>query len=113
MAMRANTWNGMDQPARSLFYIYPFDIWSTATNNYHLTARHVRGIDNVAADCLSRIHDKGLSIIDGLNLCCSRESEVNEGGSSNDSLFHSIGLGPINIADAELAMGAISGFLLG
>lgn len=52
--------------------------WSGALNNYHLTARHVRGVDNVVADCLSRIHVKGLSTINDLNLCCSRKKEVYE-----------------------------------
>lgn len=53
--------------------------WSSAIHNYHLTARHVRGVDNAVADSLSRIHEKGLSSLDNLNLCCSRNPEIVEG----------------------------------
>ncbi len=32
--------------------------WLSAVHNFHLTARYIRGADNVVSDCLSRLHDR-------------------------------------------------------
>lgn len=53
--------------------------WLSAMYNFHLTARHIRGIDNNVADNLSRIFVKGLKVIDELTLCCCRKVPFDEG----------------------------------
>lgn len=55
--------------------------WHSAVNNFHLTARHIRGIDNGVADVLSRIYSKGFSALNSLNLCCCRGEKIDEGKS--------------------------------
>ena len=46
--------------------------WLCVEFNIHLTARHVRGIDNTIADTLSRISlDDELGVLHSLYLCCS------------------------------------------
>ena len=46
--------------------------WLSAVNNFHLTARHIRGCDNHIPDLLSRIDEyKDLCVLHGMLLCCS------------------------------------------
>lgn len=46
--------------------------WICATNNVHLTARHIPGSANIVADLLSRvIFTNNLSILSDFSLCCS------------------------------------------
>ena len=46
--------------------------WYSALLNFHITCRHVRGVDNYLPDLLSRIHvSADLSNISCFGLCCS------------------------------------------
>lgn len=82
--------------------------WSSAINNFHLMARHVRGMDNIAADTLSRLYGKDLSSLIVMGLCCSRKAPVHESRPSiarqRDIWIDSIGMGPINPANQKLTM---------
>ena len=54
--------------------------WLTVKFNCHLFASHVRGVDNIAADCLSRLCDmKSTELLHVHDLCCCR-GIAEEGG---------------------------------
>ena len=51
--------------------------WLCVYHNIHLTSRHIRGIDNVLADQLSRLHSASdESVLIEFHLCCSRLSHL-------------------------------------
>lgn len=82
--------------------------WSAAVNNFYLTARHVRGVDNKVADALSRIFSKGLPSLYSLGLCCSRQTEFHESGlgclGQRNIREDSIRMGPFNVKNQKLTV---------
>lgn len=54
--------------------------WHSAIYNFHLTSRHIQGVNNVIADELSRVLPSGdVSIIERFSLCCSKTQRRNGG----------------------------------
>ena len=54
--------------------------WLSATHNFHLTCRHIRGEDNFLPDLLSRIQvSNSLSRLTLFNLCCSGLAPLGSG----------------------------------
>ena len=51
--------------------------WLCVCYNIHLTARHIKGVDNIIADGLSRLHSPtSFHILDEFQLCCSGFNSV-------------------------------------
>ena len=45
--------------------------WLSATNNFHITGRHIPGVDNIVPDMLSRVHTSNdLYAMNSFSLCC-------------------------------------------
>ena len=45
--------------------------WLSATNNFHITGRHIPGVDNIVPDMLSRVHTSNdLYAMNTFSLCC-------------------------------------------
>ena len=84
--------------------------WFSAMYNFHITCRHVRGVDNYLPDLLSRIsRGSDLSVISDFPLCCSGSQRPGSGSVGCDWC----GVGPEYKGHKELPVEKVHDVLCG